>query len=272
MNDGSPDTTQNVLRALVKKDKHVVAITHSRNFGSQMAFISRMNVARGDAVVVLDGDLQDPPELIPQFYALWQKGYEVVYGIRTKREESYLMQLAYKLFYRIFRMLSYVRVPLDAGDFSLMDKKVVKHILSFPERDLFLRGIRAWVGFRQTGIAYVRPARKFGTTTNNLFKNTAWAMKGIVSFSYIPLELISWVALITFFISFIGICIQIVLRILLPHTPQGITMILVVVLFIGSVQLLAVGIIGQYIAKIFEEVKQRPKYIVTQVLRHTRRV
>lgn len=262
VNDGSPDNTEDILKELVNKDAHVIAVNHSRNFSSQMAFTSGMDIATGDAVVLLDGDLQDPPEIIEKFYIKWVEGYDVVYGVRAKREAPLWMAIAYKLFYRIFHKISYIRMPLDAGDFSLIDRKVVDVLKQFPERDRFLRGLRAWVGFKQTGIPYVRPERMFGKTTNSLLKNFQWATKGIFSFSYVPLQLITLLSLLVFFIALIGIIAQIILRIFIPSTPLGITTVLVVVLFIGAIQLLGISILGEYIGKIFEEVKQRPKYIV----------
>lgn len=269
VNDGSPDNCEGVIRQIVKKDKHVVGINHSRNFSSQMAFTSGMRIATGDAVVLLDGDLQDPPEIIEKFHKKWLEGYDVVYGVRVKREAPLVMRFFYKLFYRIFHKLSYIKIPVDAGDFSLIDKKVVKELDKLPERDRFLRGLRAWVGFRQTGVDYVRPERMFGRTTNNFLKNYQWATKGIFSFSYVPLQLITLASFCTFIISVLAIITQIALRILLPNTPSGITTVLVTVLFIGSIQLLGISILGEYIAKIFEEVKQRPQFIVKSIVRHT---
>lgn len=267
VNDGSPDNTEDILSGLAYSDAHVIAVNHSRNFSSQMAFTSGMDISSGDAVVLLDGDLQDPPELIEELYKKWLEGYDVVYGVRTKREASLCMQFAYKIFYRIFNKMSYVQMPLDAGDFSLMDRKIVEHLKNFPERDRYLRGLRAWAGFKQTGIPYVRPARMFGKTTNSLLKNLRWAAKGIVSFSYIPLELPAFLSLLTFFLAIAGMIAQIILRFLMPETPQGFTTVIVVVLFLGSIQLLGISILGQYIGKIFEEVKQRPKYIIKSVFR-----
>ena len=148
VNDGSPDNTEEVLEALVKKDAAVIAITHSRNFSSQMAFTSGMDIATGDCVVFLDGDLQDPPEMIAKFYTKWLEGFDVVYGVRVKREAPLLMQWAYKGFYRVFNKISYIHIPLDAGDFSLIDKKVYSELKRLPERDRFLRGLRAWLGFK----------------------------------------------------------------------------------------------------------------------------
>jgi len=269
VNDGSPDDTEKILKKLVKKDKHVIAVNHSRNFSSQMAFTSGMNIANGDAIVLLDGDLQDPPKIIIKFYKKWIQGYDVVYGIRTKRETSRLMNFMYKLFYRIFHKLSYIKIPLDAGDFSLIDRKVVEVLKTFPERDRFLRGLRAWVGFKQTGIPYQRPERMFGKTTNNIFKNFNWATKGIFSFSYLPLQLMTTLSLIVFFISLLAIITQIILRLIMPESaPKGTTTVLVAILFIGAIQLLGISILGEYIGKIFEEVKQRPKYIVKNIIKH----
>ncbi|MDE2025339.1 MAG: glycosyltransferase family 2 protein [Patescibacteria group bacterium] len=271
VNDGSPDNTEQVLYQLAKKDSHVIAVNHSRNFSSQQAFTSGMDIATGNAVVLLDGDLQDPPEIIEQFYKKWLEGYDVVYGIRVKREAPILMGLAYKLFYRIFHSLSYIQIPVDAGDFSLMDRKVVEALKLFPERDRFLRGLRAWVGFKQTGIPYVRPERMFGKTTNNLLKNFQWATKGIFSFSFIPLQYMTLLSILVFFIALLGMVIQIVLRLILPSTPQGATTILVVVLFMGAIQLLGISILGEYIGKILEEVKQRPRYIVKSTFRFSKK-
>jgi polyisoprenyl-phosphate glycosyltransferase len=268
VNDGSPDNTETILQELVSKDFQVVAVNHSRNFSSQMAFTSGMDIATGDAVVLLDGDLQDPPELIEEFYKKWIEGFDVVYGVRAKREASLLMQIAYKLFYRIFHKFSYIKIPLNAGDFSLMDRKVVEIMKAFPERDRFLRGLRAWTGFKQTGVSYIRPERMFGKTTNNFFKNFNWATKGIISFSYIPLEMMTLFSLTVFFIGFLGIIIQIVFRFIDPAIPRGYSTILIAVLFMGAIQLLCISILGQYIGKIFEEVKARPKYIVKSIWRH----
>lgn len=267
VNDGSPDNTEEVLKNLVASDHHVIGINHSRNFSSQMAFTSGIDIAGGDAVVLLDGDLQDPPEIIEKFYEKWLQGYEVVYGVRVKREAPLIMQFAYKLFYRIFNKMSYVNMPLDAGDFSLVDRKVLEVLKQFPERDRFLRGLRAWVGFKQTGVPYIRPERMFGKTTNSLLKNLNWATKGIFSFSYVPLQMITLLSLLVFFIALIAIVVQIILRLFLPYIPQGTTTILIAVLFMGAIQLLGISILGEYIAKIFEEVKQRPKYIVKSIIK-----
>lgn len=262
VNDGSPDDSEHILSQLVKADSKVIAIHHARNFGSQMAFTSGMELATGDAIILLDGDLQDPPEVILQLYLRWKEGYDVVYGVRTERRGSQLFQPFYKLFYRIFRLLSYVSIPLDSGDFSLIDRKVANVLKKLPERDRFIRGLRAWVGFKQIGVNYIRSDRFFGSSTNNLIKNFQWATKGIFSFSYVPLQMMTLISLLAFGISLIGIIIQIVLRLVLPEAPAGISTVIIIVLFLGSIQLLGLSILGEYIAKIFEETKHRPPYIV----------
>jgi len=269
VNDGSPDETEAVLNKLVDHDPHVIAINHSRNFSSQMAFTSGMEIATGDAIVFLDGDLQDPPKIIEEFYKKWIEGYDVVYGVRVKREAPIFMQYAYKAFYRLFNKISYVHIPLDAGDFSLIDKKVYEKLKLFPERDRFLRGLRAWLGFKQIGVPYIRPERKFGVTTNSLIKNFQWATKGIFSFSFVPLQMMTLTSLFVFFLSILGILYQISIKIFFPaSTPSGITTIIVLVLFIGSIQLLGISVLGEYLGKIFEEVKQRPKFVVKNIKRN----
>ena len=192
VNDCSPDDTEEVIRGISRNDRRVIGISHSRNFGSQAAFVSGMRIASKNSCVLLDGDLQDPPELIEQFVTEWRAGHDVVYGRRVKREASLFMRFCYKAFYRVFDYFSFVPMPHDAGDFSLIDKRAVRAILQFPERDLFLRGVRAFAGFRQTGVDYVRPERMFGTTTNNLWKNIGWAKKGILAYTTVPLSLLSF--------------------------------------------------------------------------------
>jgi dolichol-phosphate mannosyltransferase len=268
VNDCSPDDTEEVIRAISRNDRRVVGISHSRNFGSQSAFRSGMEIASKNACVLLDGDLQDPPELIEQFHARWREGFDVIYGRRVKREASLFMQFSYKAFYRLFDYFSYIRIPHDAGDFSLMDKRVVRALLAFPERDLFLRGVRAFAGFKQTGVDYVRPERMFGTTTNNLWKNIGWAKKGILSFSNTPLNMLSAAGGLLFLVAVVLMLVQIGLRLVFPSlAPRGATTILLVVLFFGAINLFAIALVGEYVAKIFEEVKRRPWYIRRSVIR-----
>jgi len=267
VNDGSPDDSEEVIRAISQNDRRVRGISHSRNFGSQAAFRSGMEIASKNSCVLLDGDLQDPPELIESMLGKWREGYDVVYGRRVKREAPLLMQFAYKAFYRLFDYFSYVRIPHDAGDFSLMDKRVVQAMLSFPERDLFLRGVRAYAGFKQTGIDYVRPERMFGTTTNSILKNIGWAKKGIFSFSYVPLNILTAAGFILVGASALLILLQAAARLMFPRVaPKGATTVLIAILFFGSLNLFAISLVGEYLAKIFEEVKRRPHFIRRSVI------
>ena len=269
VNDCSPDDSEEVIQEISRTDKRVIGISHARNFGSQSAFKSGMEIATKNACVLLDGDLQDPPELIETFVEKWQQGYDVVYGCRKKRQAPFLMQIAYKAFYRIFDYFSYLSIPHDAGDFSLLDKKVVQAVLQFPERDLFLRGVRAFVGFKQIGINYVRPERMFGVTTNNLAKNISWAKKGILSFSYAPLTMLSFLGTLLLLLTFLLATLQIISHIFLPDlAPKGVTTILLSILFFGSLNLFGIGIVAEYIAKIFEEVKQRPHFIRRTIIKN----
>lgn len=261
VNDGSPDETDSVLQELTARDSHVLAIEHSRNFGSQSAFISGMQLATGEAVILLDGDLQDPPEVIPAFYEKWRQGNDVVYGRRGKREGSALLAISCKAFYKVFRSVSHVPMPLDAGDFSLMDRKVVNELLSLPETDQFLRGLRTWVGFRQTGVDYVRPERAFGRSTHSWLKNIWWAKKAIFSFSFLPLELLGYAGATMTVLSFLAVIYQFIDWLRRPEIPHGISTIIVLILFFGSLNVLAISILGEYLIKIFEEANRRPKFI-----------
>jgi dolichol-phosphate mannosyltransferase len=261
VNDGSPDDTHSVLKALTERDDHVLAIEHSRNFGSQNAFLSGMELATGDAVVLLDGDLQDPPEVIPALYQKWREGSDVVYGRRSRREAPAIMTLAYRAFYRVFRGVSYVPVPLDAGDFSLMDRRVVDELLALPETDQFLRGLRAWVGFKQTGVDYVRPERVFGRSTHSRLKNLWWAKKALFSFSFLPIEVLGYAAAVMTALSFAAVVYQIVDSLRRPEVSHGISTLIVLVVFFGSLTLLAIAVLGEYLIRVFEEVKRRPRFI-----------
>jgi nucleoside-diphosphate-sugar epimerase/glycosyltransferase involved in cell wall biosynthesis len=269
VNDCSPDNSAEIISDLSQHDPRVIGITHSRNFGSQMAFRSGMELSTKDGVVLLDGDLQDPPELIESFYAEWEKGFEVVYGRRIKRDMPWYWGLLYKLFYRLFKLFSYVEIPLDAGDFSLMDKRVVGWLLNCPERDLFLRGLRAYVGFKQIGVEYTRPKRMFGITTNSLTKNIDWAKKGIFSFSNAPLTMLTSVGLILLALSIMSAITVALLRVFIPDiAPKGLTTLLIVMLTFGSLNLFAIGLVGEYVAKIMTEVKGRPKLIRAALIRN----
>ncbi len=271
VNDCSPDNAREVLTELAQQDSKVVVINHSRNFGSQNAFFSGMIVSTGDAVILLDGDLQDPPEVIEEFYKKWQEGYQVVFGQRIKRYAPYFMQIAYKAFYRIFQKLAYISIPLDAGDFSLIDRKVVDTLNAFPENNRFLRGLRAWAGYKQIGVPYVRPERMFGHSTNNIVKNLGWARKAIFSFSYVPLDIITILAFGIVGLSIVAIIVEIGFRIAYPAlTPSGFATLIIIVLFMGGIQLLCLGIMGSYLSYIYDEVKRRPPFLVEEILNDPR--
>lgn len=268
VDSGSPRReTPEALAEIAARDRRVTVVHHTRAFGSQSAYSSGMRLATGDAVILLDGDLQDPPELIPELVERWQEGYEVVYGDRVTREGSTVMNAARKAFYRVFQRLSYVKMPVDAGDFSLIDRRAVDAINALPESHRFVRGLRAFVGFRQIGVPYERPERLFGKSSNNFIANMGWARRAIVSFSYAPLDLMGWLAFFTTGIAVLAGLVQIVLKIVLPDAaPEGYTTLIVVVLFIGGVQLMCFSVIGSYLAHMYEEIKRRPPYIVEQVL------
>ncbi|MBP7652114.1 NAD-dependent epimerase/dehydratase family protein [Candidatus Dependentiae bacterium] len=267
VNDSSPANDEEVIYNLSLNDNHIVGITHSRNFGSQSAFISGLEIASGDAAVLMDGDGQDPPELIPDFIKKWNEGYEIVYGERIKREAPLYMQFFYKAFYRIFKKLSDIKIPVDAGDFSLLDKKIIKQLLTFTEKDIFIRGLRAWVGGKQTGVPYIRSERLFGKSTNNFFKNIWWAKKGIFSFSMKPLYYIQTIGVCLFFITLtLTIFYLTAYFIKPPVNASGTTTIILLMLGLGSFQLISLSILGDYIGKITEEIKNRPKFIRSKIL------
>lgn len=262
VNDNSPDDSAEVIRAISARDPRVIGISHSRNFGSQAAFRSGMELASKEAVVLLDGDLQDPPEVIEDFVREWHNGADVVYGRRVKREMSRKLEACYRAFYRLFAAMSEVPIPKDAGDFSLIDRQAVYWMLQCQERDAFLRGLRAYVGFKQVGVDYVRPERMFGTSTNNWIKNIGWAKKGIFSFSRMPLHVLTAFGGIACVGTVLIAAFSVSMRFLHPEAvPKGITFLALLILFFGSATILGIGLLGEYIGKIFEETKARPAFI-----------
>jgi dolichol-phosphate mannosyltransferase len=262
VNDSSPDNSAEVIREISLRDPHVIGVTHARNFGSQSAFRSGMELANKEACVLLDGDIQDPPEIIEDFVREWRAGADVVYGRRIKREMPVLLEVCYRGFYRLFAAMSEIPIPKDAGDFSLIDRTVVYWMLQCRERDAFLRGLRAFVGFKQVGVDYMRPERMFGTSTNNWIKNVGWAKKGIFSFSRIPLHMLTALGGIACIGTVCLAAFSIVMRVLAPESvPKGITFISLLVMFFGSFSILGIGLLGEYIGKIFEETKARPAFI-----------
>lgn len=266
--NGSKDNSRKILADLSKKDPNVTVLVMSRNFGPQGAFTAGIDHSIGDGVVLMDGDLQDPPEIIPQFIKKWKEGYHIIYGVRTKREGSLFRRMTYKIFYRLMRGISYLNIPLDAGEFGLLDHRVVKVLISMPERDRFLRGLRAWTGFKHTGVPYKRLDRKHGETATSLRDNVHWALSGLFSFSYAPLQWISWLAFLLVMFSCASIIFYVTNYFIHPGSPQGFSTLIVVILFLGGMQLLCLSIIGQYIGRIFEEIKQRPIYVLEDILNH----
>jgi polyisoprenyl-phosphate glycosyltransferase len=266
VDNGSHDGSGVLFAELARRDPHITVVSLSRNFGSQAAYSAGLEQATGDAVICLDGDLQDPPELIPELVSKWVQGYDVVYGERVRRKASLWLRIANKAFYRLLRSVSYVDIPLDAGDFGLLDRRVVDVMSAMPERNRLIRGLRAWVGYKQVGVPYVRDARHGGRSSNSVLDLFRWASTGLVSFSYAPLELIAILAAGAVALSGVAIVVYTFLYFLHPNVPRGFQTLLLVVLFLGAVQLLSLSIIAEYIAKIFEEVKARPKYIVGDVM------
>jgi dolichol-phosphate mannosyltransferase len=268
VNDCSPDESQAVIQRISAMDPHVIGVLHTRNFGSQSAFISGLRIASGDACVLLDGDLQDPPELIKDFHEKFREGFDVVYGVRVSREATPLLRVFYKAFYRVLARLSSFPVPRDAGDFSLMSRAVVDDLLGFSERELFLRTKRAYIGRRQTGVPYHRPERMFGSSTNSSMRNLQWAIRGIISSSRKPLSVLGIVGASLSALSLLAVLVQVTIRLLRPDlSPPGIVSVVTVTGLFGSLNLLGISIIGEYVGRILEESRGRPRFIQHSVTR-----
>ncbi len=267
VNDGSRDRTPEIMRELHDVDARVKVVDFARNFGHQIAVTAGMDYARGDAVVLIDADLQDPPELILEMLAKWREGYEVVYAIRAERKgETWFKEFTAKAFYRIIYKITDINIQMDTGDFRLMDRKVVAALKTMKEKHRFLRGMSVWVGFRQTGVKYVRAERYAGETKYPLKKMLKFAMDGITSFSYFPLQLATYIGFVSAAIAVLGIIVTIILRLSGSHAFFGQATTLVSVLFLGGVQLICLGILGEYLGRIYDEVKGRPLYIVREAL------
>ena len=262
VNDGSQDGSAEILDALSGRDQRCKAIHFSRNFGHQSALQAGLDAASGSAVVLMDADLQDPPELVASFLEKWREGYEVVYAIRRKRPEPWLKRIAYRLFYRSVKWLSDIDAPLDAGDFCLLDQKVVRALVELPERNRFLRGLRSWVGFNQVGIEYDRSARNAGEPKYTLRKLIHLALSGYIGFSSTPLRLAVWLGLGSAAIGFLVTIWVIGSRFTQAHVPQGWASTVAVILFVGGAQLIMLGILGEYLARVYDEVRRRPLYVV----------
>ncbi|MBI4009320.1 glycosyltransferase family 2 protein [Candidatus Roizmanbacteria bacterium] len=268
VDNDSIDQSEKIFTKLAKRDKNVKVILMSRNFGSpQPSFIAGLDYSKGYAAVLLHGDIQDPPELIPEFIKKWNEGYDVVYGIRKDRKGyGLVMNFFYKFFYFLLRKLSYISIPLNAGEFSIMDRKVIKELLKIEEYDYYLRCLRAFVGFKQIGIEYQREAREQGKSTESFWSGLWWAKTIIINFSFKPLEWISQLAFIMVVAAFISIIGFLIYYYFNPDSPRGIPTLFILILFLGGIQLLSISVIAEYLAKIFLEVKRRPKYIIRKTL------
>lgn len=265
VNDGSRDATLGLLQRLAAADSRVVAIDLARNFGHQVAISAGLDHSRGAAVIVMDGDLQDPPEVLPQFIARWREGYDVVYAIRAQRKEGFLKRGAYALFYRVLKRVAQIDIPLDAGDFCLMDRRVVDLLNGMPERNRFVRGIRSWVGLNQTGLAYERHARHAGKPKYTFTRLVYLALDGLISFSFLPLRLISLAGLAVSLLSIMIAIFYTIQKLTVGLSPPGFATLTVAIFFLAGIQLITIGVIGEYVGRIFEEVKARPLYVVRKV-------
>ena len=267
VNDGSKDRSLQLLRDLHERDPRVCYLSLARNFGHQIAVTAGLNYVRGEVIVILDADLQDPPELIPDMVEKWRQGYHVVYAKRTQRQkESWFKRFTAYVFYRLLKQLADVDIPTDTGDFCLMDRQVVDVLNSMPERDRYIRGMRSWIGFQQTAVYFERHPRFAGEVKYTFSKSLSLAINGLVSFSKVPLRISTYVGLLAAVAAiFMGLLV-IYWRIFVPQSPlTGFTIILVAIFFLGAVQLVSIGILGEYIGRIYEEVKGRPLYTLSEV-------
>lgn len=272
VDDGSTDGSTDVIRKLAENDARIRPVIFARNFGHQIAVTAGIDYSRGDAVVIIDADLQDPPEVILDLINKWREGYEVVYAVRAEREgESWFKKVTASLFYRIIYRITDVDIPLDTGDFRLMDKKVVAVMKQMREKHRFLRGMSAWVGFKQIGVEYKRKPRFAGETKYPLNKMLKLALNAVTSFSYFPLQLATYLGFIAAGLSVLAIPIVAFLRLTTGTALLGQATTLIIVLFLGGVQLISLGIIGEYIGRIYDEAKNRPLYIVTEAPEDLRR-
>jgi glycosyltransferase involved in cell wall biosynthesis len=267
VDDGSRDETPQILAELQRGDGRVRVLRLSRNFGHQIAVTAGLENAAGDAVVIIDADLQDPPEVIREMVARWREGYHVAYGQRIEREgETGFKRWSAKAFYRLINRLSETKMPLDTGDFRLMDRKVVDNLLAMPERDRFLRGMVSWIGFNQVAVPYQRGRRHAGESKYPLLKMIRFATDGIVSFSIMPLKIAIWTGFFAIWLAIGGIIVAVVVRLMDRNLDRGWASLFVAVLFMGGIQLVSLGIIGEYLGRIYTEVKRRPLYIVQERL------
>jgi glycosyltransferase involved in cell wall biosynthesis len=266
IDDGSGDASFSLLADAHRSDPRFKVIRLSRNFGHQVAISAGIDYAAGEAIMIMDGDLQDPPELLPEFLAKWKEGHDVVFAVRRKRKEGLLKKLAYFTFYRLLQRVAAIDIPLDSGDFSLIDRRVADVLRSMPERRRFVRGIRSWAGFKQVGVEYERDRRFAGEAKYTPSKLSRLALDGIFSFSFAPLRLASYTGFTISVISFALALFYLLQKIFVGIDTKGWASTIVIILFLGGVQLLTIGIIGEYIGRVYDEVKQRPLYVVSDRL------
>lgn len=264
INDGSQDRTKDILIDLHKKNNKIKIINFSRNFGHQIAVTAGLNFATGDRIAILDADLQDPPEILPKFFAKLNEGYDVVYAVRKKRKENIFKRTAYSLFYKILHLMASVDIPLDSGDFCVLSQRMVKTINSFPERNRFVRGLRSWAGFKQIGLEYEREKRLAGKSKYGLGKLLKLAFDGIFSFSFIPLQIMFLLGSASLFLSIMGIFWATYMKFFTTayNRVPGFATTTILIMFVGGLQLFSIGIMGEYLRRVYDEVKQRPQYII----------
>ncbi len=267
INDGSRDRSLPLIRELHQQDSRVCYLSLARNFGHQIAVTAGLNFARGQVIVILDADLQDPPELIPEMVEKWRQGYQVVYAQRTQRlKEGWFKRFTAYAFYRLLKNLADVDIPTDTGDFCLLDRQVVDLLNTMPERNRYLRGLRSWVGFSQTSVKFDRDPRFAGDVKYTFSKSFGLAVNGLVSFSKVPLRISTYVGLFSAVVALVMAILVLYWRIFVPHSPvTGLATIIVAIFFLGAVQLVSIGILGEYIGRIYEEVKNRPLYTLGEV-------
>lgn len=265
VNDCSKDSTLSVIKQISEKDSHVKYISFSRNFGHQIAVSAGLDMCKGKAVVIIDGDLQDPPELILEMYKKYQEGYKVVYAKRKTREgETWFKKATAKLFYRFLAAMTSIEIPVDVGDFRLIDKVIVNHLRNMPEKSKYIRGQISWIGYKQTFVEYHRDARLYGKTNYPLKKMLRLAFDGITAFSDKPLKMASAIGIISAILSLLAIIYALISYFIFDSAVSGWTSLIISVLFIGGVQLITIGIIGEYIARINNDVRNRPLYIIEE--------
>ena len=267
INDGSSDRTWELVAETAGQDTRFVGIDLSRNFGHQLAVTAGMSYAHAtEAVMVIDGDLQDPPEVLPSFYEYYKQGYEVVYAVRKKRKESFIKRFLYRIYYRLLRKIAHIDLPIDSGDFSLISRKVVDIINQMPESNRYIRGLRAWVGFKHIGVEYERDERQGGKSKYSIGKLLQLAYAGIFNFSEFPIKAISFVGFISIIASIVYFLFVLYKKLFLGTVPEGFTALLFLIIFFFGVQFLAIGILGEYVLRIFFQIKSRPLYIVREII------